>query len=301
MKTFLGIDGGGTRTRALLLDDQGNKLHYAESGPSNLNAIDEATVRTSLEELINECIETTNTKPEATCLGLAGATAPAINEELKRILTKCGYEHFHLTSDAEIALEGALPHRSGILLIAGTGSVCLGKRSDGTIFRTGGWGWLVDDVGSAGWIGQRGLEIALKQHDDRLSGHAVRDALFKRLGIKCSEEIVAKIYRPLLARAELASLAETVLKLADAGDLDAIKIRDQAIEELAALVRTTSVTLGETINSVVVSGGLLENNHSFRNALRAELKEFNFVDPERSPVEAAALMASYRAQSQSRS
>jgi len=297
MNSYLGIDGGGTRTRALLVDESGTHLYSTESGPANLNSVDETTVRTSLRDVLKRCIEFSNTCPSATCLGLAGASAPAVSAKYKAILSGIGYTNFRLSSDAEIALDGAFPNKAGILLIAGTGSVCLGKDQDGNLIRTGGWGPLVDDVGSAAWLGKRGLEIAIKQHDHRIPGTTIRDALFKELGIGSTNEIVPRLYQPALSPAELAALAGSILGLAEDGDCIATDLLDQAARELAMLVQTTAASIGPTTPPVATSGGLLEHNPAIRAHLQRHLDAYILTSPERSPVAAAATKARHSAQS----
>lgn len=291
METYLGIDGGGSKTRALLVDAKGCKLHYAESGPSNLNAYGDDIVRTSLSDVYHQCIKVTNTVPTASCFGLAGAGNTITREKLKVIIEKFCPQDSTITSDAAIALEGAFGGGPGILLIAGTGSVCLGKSSDGKVVQTGGWGWLADDAGSAGWIGQRALEIALQQNDGRIDGRAVRDAVFIQLGISTSEEISPKLYQPLLGRYEIAALSHCVLELAQSGDDTAQHIYQCALDELEKLVRATANKLGNNKPALVLTGGLLAHNPGFQRDLISRLSEFDIQKSQMTALEGAVALA----------
>lgn len=275
MDTFLGIDGGGSKTRALLVDRNGRQIHFAESGPSNLNAYDEAIVRESLFEVVDQCIQASGTRPIATCFGLAGAGNPDAKKKLAATITSLDLINTKVVSDAEIALEGAFAGAPGILLIAGTGSVCFGKSDDQKIDRTGGWGWLADDAGSAGWIGQRALEAALKENDGRIKGSALRDAVFSELGIRSDEEISTIIYQPLINRSKVAALSKCVLELADQENEAACRIYNNALDELEKLVRATSEKLPKRVSALALTGGLLQHNPSFRGALELRLPEFD--------------------------
>ncbi|HKK17135.1 MAG TPA: BadF/BadG/BcrA/BcrD ATPase family protein [Opitutales bacterium] len=291
LKTYLGIDGGGSKTRALLVDADGGELHYAESGPGNLNAYDETTVRNSLFAVIDQCIRVSGTKPDATCFGLAGAGNKQTRERLESIIRSLDPEKVTIVSDAEIALEGAFTGGPGLLLIAGTGSVCLGKSADGSVHQCGGWGWLADDAGSAGWIGQRALEAAVRQNDGRMQGHAVRDAVFAQLGIKDSYEINAKIYQPLMPRSEIAALSNCVLELAHTGDDAAVQIYQKALGELKRMVQATASGLQGEVSELVLAGGLFDHQPALRKNLKAMLPEFTFKNHAGSPLEGAVALA----------
>ena len=291
METYLGIDGGGSKTRALLVDADGNKLHYAESGPSNLNAYEEDIVRTSLLEVVKQCTEVAGAPPTATCVGIAGASSPEAKAKLEAMIEPLGLKQAEMTTDAAIALEGAFSGGPGILLIAGTGSVCFGRSMDGAIHRTGGWGWLADDAGSAAWIGQRALEVAIQQNDGRMPGTSLRDIIFPELAIPSTEKLNSRLYEPTLSRSIIAALAPHVLDLAESGNSVAHGIRQQALDELEKLIRTTAKKLKGTVDKAAFSGGLFEHNSNFREALKFRLPDFIIQKPQSSALEGAVALA----------
>lgn len=291
METYLGIDGGGSKTRALLVDAEGNILHTAESGPSNLNAYEFDVVRASLTEVIQQCLDATGEKPRASCFGLAGSSASSTRKALDSIIARFELESARIVTDAEIALEGAFHGGLGILLIAGTGSVCFGKSPDGTIHRTGGWGWLADDAGSAAWIGQKALEAAVQQHDGRIDGHTMKNAVFSRLGIHSGSEINLKLYQPPLSRSALGELATSVMELKQARDPIASAIHEEALHALDKLVHTTADKMGHKSSEVALAGGLLTHNPGFAEGLKARLKEFTIGQPRSSPLQGAIALA----------
>lgn len=291
METYLGIDGGGSKTRALLVDANGNKLHYAESGPSNLNAYEEDLARTSLMEVVKQCTDASGAQPTATCFGIAGASSPEAKATLEAIIKPLGLIKKEITTDAAIALEGAFSGGPGILLIAGTGSVCFGKSIEGKIHRTGGWGWLADDAGSAAWIGQRGLEIAVQQNDGRIQATSLRDAVFAELKITSNDELNSKLYQPPISRSKLGELAKCVLGLAENGDAEAQGIQQRALNELEKLIRATAKKLNDQVSELAFSGGLLMQNPSFREALETRLFDFEIQEAQSTPLDGAVALA----------
>ncbi|MEO0509622.1 MAG: BadF/BadG/BcrA/BcrD ATPase family protein [Verrucomicrobiota bacterium] len=291
MKTFLGVDGGGTKTRGLLIDESGGKLRYAEAGSSNLNSTDAATVSESLKSVIEECTSGLESLPRASCFGLAGASSEKAKRQLGRIISSHGLNNFLIISDAEVALEGAFNGAPGILLIAGTGSSCFGKDKSGNLLRTGGWGWLADDAGSASWIGQRALHEAMRQYDGRSKGSAIQESILLRLGIRNESEITSGLYNPNISRVQLAALAPIVIQLAGSGDGPALVIVQDAVHELAALVRSTAQRMDASSKKVVMSGGLVEHHGIIREMIRNELNGLSFQTGEGLPVEGAAAIA----------
>ncbi|MGB0743601.1 MAG: N-acetylglucosamine kinase [Opitutales bacterium] len=291
MNTYLGIDGGGSVTRALLVDDEGSEIYRAESGPSNLNTTKAKDVRTSLNAVIDECIRQADTPPVASCIGLAGVGHSSTREVIEALLPADRLGKTLLTTDAKIAIHGAFDGGPGILLIAGTGSICMAKDHEGKIYRSGGWGWLADDAGSAGWIGQRALEAALQQNDGRIDGHLLRDEVFEALSISSNEEIRAQIYQPHLTRAQLANLAKCVIKLSKGQDEVAKRILKEAIFELEKLVRATSAKLATGDRNVAFSGGLLERNEIVSKQLEVSLSDHSIQPAQLTPLEGAVSLA----------
>ena len=291
MTTFLGIDGGGTRTRALLVDATGRVLSETQDGPSNLNHASETTVCTSLQSVIRTCTEKTNTPPVAICLGLAGATSPEVANMVTSFVRELVPSRIEVISDAEVALAGAFADGPGILLIAGTGSVCLGQTTDHTFVRSGGWGQLVDDAGSASWIGRQALSESLRQADGRASPTELRDNIFAALGVSNRGQIIERLYRPSMNPTQLGQLAPSVCEMAEAGDRSARKICVAAVNELDQLVRAVAKKMCKSERRVCFTGGLLEHQPFIRERLRERLKPCEIIPPMLTPVSGAVLRA----------
>lgn len=291
MKYYLGIDGGGSGTRALLVAEDGTICGRAEAGPSNLNAVDAATVAASLRAVVAACLSGSGSPPVVTCLGLAGAESADVRTRIAAMLGESLPGRQVIISDAAIALEGAFAGSGGMFLIAGTGSVCQGRSEDGALVRCGGWGHLVDDAGSGSWIGRRALATALRQFDGRAVRTELQSAVLDALGISDAEHIVARLYHPLLSPAELAALAPLVCELAASGDPAAQAIVESAAEELAALVDGVAKQLPSGVHRLCFGGGLLQHQPMLRGALEPRLHAYSIVRPRITPLGGAVLRA----------
>ncbi len=159
---YLGIDGGGSKTAFVLEDESGQILGRAETGPSNwLSAGKEEAGRN-----IAAGIRQLEAVPDVVGCGFAGAGRPEgiqfFKDSLSALLPKA---QIFVETDAFISYIGAIGLEPGILLIAGTGSIAIGRRRDGSMIRVGGWGPIFGDEGSGFWIGREAIQAALRAND----------------------------------------------------------------------------------------------------------------------------------------
>lgn len=277
MKAYLGIDGGGTRTRSLLVSESGDILGRAVTGPSNVQQVSMETLRDNLQQLLNQTFTNLPDHIEyiSSCFGLAGAASAKNKDEIRDILvslTPVPSEAPILTSDAHIALIGALANRPGLMLIAGTGSICLGRDADGITHRTGGWGPTYDDLGSGSWIGQQAMQATFQESDGRRPSGPWQRNVLKRLRCNSIEELLCKVKTGEISNPHVAALAPMVIQLSQAGVSAADDILNRAVREL---VRAISVTYRKAklgAAPLVLVGGLLEKSDLFRERLTAALK-----------------------------
>jgi glucosamine kinase len=159
---FLGIDGGGSKTSFLLEDGNGRELARTEAGPSNWLSSGSDEARESLAA----GIAALPSAPDVACGGFAGAGRPAGIAFYRGCLESLLPETRVLVeTDAFITYVGAIGIQPGVLLIAGTGSIALARRNDGTMIRVGGWGSVFGDEGSGYWVGREAISAALRAHD----------------------------------------------------------------------------------------------------------------------------------------
>jgi len=264
MTVFAGIDGGGTRTTLALADEDGREL-ARRVGPAGLvNPRDPAATAGMLAGLVRDAVAEAGVRQAVVslCAGLAGVGNEKERGMVEAALTAANVaERVWVKTDGEVALEGALGGRPGILLIAGTGSVGYARGGDGRVERCGGWGMIVGDEGSAWSLGRNGLAVALRAADGRGPETTLLPRLLQLLELAGPEAIPPWAGRA--EKAEVAALAIHVIDAAEAGDAVATRVVEREARELASHARALARRLQpwEGAVPVVFHGGTL--NASF--------------------------------------
>jgi len=164
---YLGIDGGGTKTRCVL-GDETTTLATAVAGASNVIRVGEGQAREALHVLLRETCAAARISAdriEGICIGAAGAGRPEVAGKIQRILAELTPASIEVVGDTLIALEAAFGTGPGVIAIAGTGSIAYGRDATGRTSRAGGWGYAISDEGSGHWIGQRAVSEILRVRD----------------------------------------------------------------------------------------------------------------------------------------
>jgi N-acetylglucosamine kinase-like BadF-type ATPase len=240
MNFYLGIDGGGTKTQATLIDETGRLVAESVGKASNplrssfahaFTAIDDAAARA----LATAGIEATDVR--GVSAGLAGAgqarVAKRVTAFLKTRFREAGIETL---TDLEIALEAISPEGAAVVVAAGTGSAAFGRDGAGRTARAGGWGAWFSDEGSAFDIGRGALAALARAHDAGAPPGAFEKAVAASLGADDWEDVVDQVLRRPLVR--LPAIFPVVAGAADSGDEAARTVLDQAAENLARLAST---------------------------------------------------------------
>jgi len=301
-RLYLGIDSGGTNTRALLTDETGAILGCGYAGSANPNHYSAQQIGINLHHAICNAL-TGLSEPRALAsvfLGSSGVSTESDRAGMRAILrglreiSAC--PKVNVDSDTLIGLTGGLTGRPGMVLIAGTGSACYGKNVDGQTFLCGGWGAVADDIGSAPWIGARAINAAVLAQDGRIPETALRDIVFAFLELGEPRDLIHRLHNQGLDRAEIGKLAPLVIQAYADGDAAAAAIVHEAVSGLADLVRTTWNRLfaGAECELILV-GGLALSGPPFQPLL---LERIQTVapravprEPELSPVQGAVLEA----------
>ncbi|WP_165246642.1 N-acetylglucosamine kinase [Paludisphaera soli] len=242
---FLGVDGGGTSTVALLGLADGRVIGRGEAGPSNAKAVGTAAARTALEEAIAGAFAEAGRWPRAVavaCLGVAGFDRP----EDKALLGEWSVagnwaDRLVLVNDGDLVVAAGTPEGWGVGLIAGTGSIAVARAADGRKARAGGWGAVFGDEGSAYALAVAALRLVARRIDGRDAppagdgSDALTEALCKALKIDGPGKIVSAVYAPGMDRTRIAGLTPAVMEAA---------AHDPTLVEL--LVRPAARDLGET-------------------------------------------------------
>lgn len=298
-----GIDGGGTHTRAILLDGEGRVLATGEAGPGNFGAIGIDQARENLAAALGQAWLYAELEPrplDALFLGLAGVVSERDRETGRGLATALKLAPdtaIHIDHDIRIALAGSLAGEAGIHLIAGTGSSCYGRTSRGESWMSGGWGSLIDDLGSSYFFGIEALRALVQAHDGRGRMTALSGSTLEALGIDDVDQIMHRVYVEGLARHEVAALAPLVTAAADAGDGIALGILDAGAEALAAMVQgvTRRLAFGTSTLRISYSGGLIETCPLYREKTIAAIEGLvpgaQIQTPRLAPLYGAGLLA----------
>jgi N-acetylglucosamine kinase-like BadF-type ATPase len=293
----LGIDGGGSRTRALLCDTLGQIIGQGLSGGTNPRTSTTGELKAHLQEAIEQATRSIDSsKILAAHFGLAGAGDAGTRAKVQAITKELLCEETTRTigNDLEIALVGGLGSKAGIVLVAGTGSACYGRTCDGRSAKCGDWGDLVDDVGSGSWIGLRALQVCVRQTDGRLPESHLKQAVMDFLKIEHMDAFKTCIHDTGLSRSERAQLAPIILDLASTGDEVSLAIVAEGVSALSSCVFITSRQLDIKSPTVLLAGGLLQHTYfsnSLEAALNTRIPNAIITQPIFSPTAGAVLMA----------
>ena len=234
MAFYLGIDGGGTKTRCAL-GDEARTLATAIAGASNVVRVGEAQAREALHASVREASAAARITPDRIaniCIGAAGAARPEVASKIQRILAELTSASIEVVGDTLIALEAAFGAGPGVIVIAGTGSIAYGRDATGRTCRAGGWGYAISDEGSGHWIGQRAISAILRARD---AGHhtALEPMVLAAWHLENFDELVqaANSQPP----PDFPRLFPVVLKAAAGGDSSARALLTAAGTQLAGL------------------------------------------------------------------
>lgn len=295
MKVVAGVDGGGTRTRALLVDGKGVALGRGE-GPAGLVRPGRAgRSARAVQRALERARDAAGFQGplEALWVGLAGAGREEARRQVRRTLEELELaRRVRVGTDVEGAYRDAFAGDTGILLVAGTGSMALARGPDGAWVRVGGWGALLGDEGSGYWIGVRALRAVLAAHDGRGAATDLTAAALEAFDVAGPRELVDAAAE--VQKAEIASLAARVSRAAESGDAVAEGILSEAVEALLAHLRAARWRLGSDQSvPLALSGGLLNRGRPLRGRLEAALPEGAFAlrSVEVRPTRGAATLA----------
>jgi len=272
MRYVVGIDAGGTKTVGLLADETGAVLAEARGTAANLQTDGELKV----EKVFDGIMETLSSHHpvSAVCLGIAGVDRPHDESVIRSILRRLGHrETARVVNDGAIALVAGAPGRVGVVVLAGTGSICYGADREGRTARAGGYGFLLADEGSGYWLGHQSLRAAVRAEDGRGPETLLRKLLFEALEVTSVAELIPRVYEKGLPKYRIAALASFVQTAFEQGDAVAATFIDAAGRELGLAARSVARQLqldGEPY-PVVLAGGVFKGCPSVIESLTRQL------------------------------
>jgi glucosamine kinase len=300
MTYFLGVDGGASKTAALVTDDKGEPLGDGVAGPSNHLRVGIETAARNIERAVNKALVNADVASReivwAYC-GIAGADHPAHRQEIVdslNIFFPRG--NFSVDNDARIALTGAIGFGAGVVVIAGTGSVAFGRNEAGEDARAGGWGPTLGDEGSAYGIARSGLAAVLRAHDGRGPSTKMLEILSRDYQLAATE-IPRFVYATTTHADDIARYSKLVIEAAEMGDPVASAILTDAGRELGACVVAVAqrLKLADREFPVAYVGGAFKAGEILLAPMQQTVAEkaprAKIGPPQRTPVEGAAMMA----------
>jgi len=296
MSLFVGVDGGGTNTRAVVIDENRNVLGEGVAGASNQNSVGTEAAKQAVLDSISKALKKSNKdvdKVEAICLCMSGVDRPndiltveSWVESFFMPKTKC-----FVYNDAVAVLAGATDGvLNGIALISGTGTICLGIDKEGKQIRAQGWGPLLGDEGSGYQIGHHALRAIAAATDGLENETKLTELVLQRLGLQTPQELIPWAYDPKYNGAwdRVAALSRDVYYAYKLNDEAAIRIVNNAAFHLSDAVLCICKRLLEnentlkirkkidkstifdeaTYNIVLAGGNLVNDDNTLRNAVQ---------------------------------
>jgi N-acetylglucosamine kinase-like BadF-type ATPase len=300
MKLFLGIDGGGTKTKVTVVNQNEEFLFVGSGGPSS---IDTVSSQTTLENIQNALTVFFNRRPKATFdgvfAGLGGIVfdkdSQAVELLLKNLKGVREDTMIVAKNDMENALLSGLCYEEGMTLICGTGMVAFGKDVYGNKHKCGGWGYKEGDAGSGYDLGIQAIRHVIRAYDGRYERDEFSATIAKEIGMREATDIMSVMDRYFNQRTKIAKLSPIVTEFADKGNQYAKNIVESATQELALAVSGLIKKLRLQKKTLVVVGSLGNSEGYFKKCLYEKIRKIDskieIIAPLVDPAFAAAAMA----------
>lgn len=293
---YLGIDGGGTKTEAVVLSKERKELARYISGAINYNGESRENIFKNMAELFEKI---NRDYPLSDCrqivIGMAGISNPDAVSTMKAALSSANVSlPYLIKGDQETGLYGALDGEAGIVLIAGTGSICVGRGRTDRLFRTGGCGNIIDDGGSGYAIGRDILSAVVRAADGRGPETVLSGLVFDYLGTVTDDgasaveseqsgggglvsRLIKYLYDKKTSKGDVAAFGRLISQGIEKRDPVSFAIADRAVDELYLLVsaliekmKREEAFFGDL--TVAYSGSVLLKNEYIRNSLSNRLQ-----------------------------
>lgn len=302
MSYYLAIDGGGTKTKVLCADEQGQVVGEGLAGPTNLTATSVGAASFNLREGIRQATDGLPDGWQVTrmVMGLAGMDTPhdyeAAMKVFSQVLSQYAIQDFQLVNDTVIALASGTDRQEAIVLIAGTGTNCYGRNAEGKEVIVGGQDFLLADQGSGYEIGRAVLRYAVKSFDGRIEKTVLEQMVCEYFEIPTIAELKDKVYNPLMSKSEIGSVSVLCSQAFEQGDPIARTIFDHVIEELYITVSVALTRLGLTSSGAdLVAVGSVNKIPYIQERLAEKLISFcphlQIIHPAKGPVDGALKLA----------
>lgn len=299
---FLGVDGGATKTVAIVADESGNLYGIGYSGSASHHFVGSESAKMNVYIAVEEALRRAGVDWEdvdSVCYGLSSVgDSPMDTEIVRRFVSEITPIDFILVNDVVNAYYATCLGEPGVVVVAGTGSIAYGRNGVYEA-RVGGWGQLIGDEGSAVYIARRALQEATKAYDGRRGYTSLVDIIPRALGFDSLEEVSFSMMTMRLSLVELARVAPLVAEAAANGDEAAMEVIEESGRELALLAIACLRKLKLEYGLVGASGGVFKCRgllwDTFRSTIASLYPRVEILDPIYGwqPVAGAIVLAAY--------
>lgn len=299
MRTYLGVDGGGSKTLFLLIDETGKVLASHTEGTAYYPEVGLETLKKLLARGINQTLRQATLAVPALSFAFIGL--PAYGEDSSLLATLdtapssvLSTGRYRCGNDMVCGWAGALAGADGISVLSGMGSIVYGEFA-GRGVRAGGWGELFSDEGSEYWLAREGLRLFSRMSDGRAPRGKLYELVRRHFMLEHDLDLCAALYGKRLAqRSQFAQLSRLVIEAASAGDPAAIALFANAAAELGELIDAVRNGLGvpSDVRLPVSYSGDLFASHDLllaplRSCIEGPARNYRFVSA-RLPSDAGA-------------
>ena len=301
-KLILGVDGGGTKTRAILCREDGSIVGFGEAGGFNINNLSPETCIANMRAALEAAFSKSwHHSVQSGFFGLCTIKDADDVKVARELISRTGLHAKQICIENDLAnvLASGIPSGSGAALIAGTGSHVVARDELNQLSWCGGWGSLIGDVGSGYSLGIQAANAVARAHDGRGAETMLTEALLAALKISSATGLLRAVSDPRVGPHGIAALAPLVMRAAESEDAVADAILNANAHGLAECVATAANRAALTGNfPVVFAGGVARSGHPFQimleTAITRQLPGARFVELQM-PLECGAAAMAMRA------
>jgi len=296
---YIGIDGGGSFSRLVAVDEKMQIICRQEGKSTNIASIGYDGVLENIKSLFAE-LNSANGMSLAACQGICiGTAGVGLTENarlMEQIFRSMGYiGKLKIITDGELVLIAESKGAPGVAVISGTGSIAYAMDGFGNTLRAGGWGHLIDDEGSGYGIGIDAIKCALMDIDGRGEKTILTDMIVQHFNLERIDDVLKYVYGADFTKARIAEAALLVYRAFKDGDRVAALIQDRAAAALVALATALIEKTGLDKHKIVISGSVLLQNSDIRSkfctAIAGNFPGMKIVERNEDPEVGAAHLA----------
>ncbi|MBQ2842296.1 MAG: hypothetical protein IJE72_04620 [Clostridia bacterium] len=274
-KFYLGIDGGGSKTTAVVFNDKGEFICKACGESINYYSVGIENARKAMTDIMKSLSQNSF---DCAVIGMSALNERATEEETDRFCKDIiNSKKIIMDSDLYVALEAMDIESECAVVISGTGSMALRRKTDGTVSHAGGWGYILGDEGSGYSIGLSGIKAAIRSAEGCEEKTALTDECLSYFSIENIYDLIDLYYDKTVSRKTTAAFAKNVIALAENGDRTAELI---VKHEAKMLSKTVSALLIDAESKIPIGlwGGVFQNSKYFCNIFTTHLKSDGFAN-----------------------